>query len=248
MITKELVKDVFEPVPVSFSSGGDNPKYNIPIPAPDIYQAVVRGVFSTGKTEYLGKWREQLTIVFEIDGTIETEGDYYGKRYNIKARWVTNSITKADYPNQSVLSKIIRACTGLQEIPRSFDATLLIGENCQLEVVHRANKNDPSKVYANIANYMRLPKSAVKMAIEVPYEAIPEYILQEREENNRKYNEFMASIQPKTDAESLANSQPPADDNDDFQSSSKAMADAKGSSTEEAMTSFYERVDAESPF
>ena len=49
------------------------------------------------------------------------------------------------------------------ELSNGFDLEKLIGLNCQLNIVHRAGKSDPSKMYANIQGVMPLGKGVANV-------------------------------------------------------------------------------------
>jgi len=230
-----------------------------PLPK-DNYLSVVKDIFPIGNTISEREYEDKITnkkykkfvlvptllFIFQIDARIDNpESEYHGKRYEAN-KWITFIISKENSSNLSNLTKLIQACKKIDVVPDDYDVNQLIGDNIMLDTF------PGEKGYAKIKFFSAVPSFVkTRMEIEDPFDDVPEWVLGIKNKNDIAEQEFLLSQKksvPKTDAESLANSQPPADDNDDFQSSSKAMADAKGSSTEEAMAGYYERVDAESPF
>ena len=57
------------------------------------------------------------------------------------------------------------------EEAEAFDLTVLLGQPCMINIIHKPAKSDPSKIYANIGSISRVPKGmAVPKAINPIFE------------------------------------------------------------------------------
>lgn len=59
-----------------------------------------------------------------------------------------------------------------EEEARAFDITNLIGKPCMINIIHKPSKNDPTKIYANIAGITPLPKG-----VNMPEQINPTFVL-----------------------------------------------------------------------
>ena len=75
---------------------------------------------------------------------------------------------------KSNLRKMLASWRGKEftvEEAEAFDLTVLLGQPCMINIIHKPAKSDPSKIYANIGSISRVPKGmAVPKAINPVFE------------------------------------------------------------------------------
>lgn len=138
-----------------------------------IYQAVCYGVWDLGnqKTVWNGqeKTQHKVVISWEINKTIESEGEYKGKRFVISNRYTFSLSEKSN------LRKHLESWSGqsLKEYEdKGFDLEQLIGKNCMISIIHN-EKGD--KTYANVSAVLGCPDGTQKMIPENTTEP-PEWV------------------------------------------------------------------------
>ena len=150
------------------------------------HQAVCYAVWDLGyqKTSYNGedKIQHKAVISWEVNKTIESEGEYHGKRFVISNRYTISLYSKAK------LREHLESWFGrsfVDEEKTGFDLEKLVGKNCLLNIVHNESNG---KTYANISGVMAVTDGTEPM--------IPE--------NNTEPPDWVKKIQ----SESVQNTQP----------------------------------------
>ena len=135
-----------------------------PIPA-GVHQAVCYGVADIGTqptNNPLHKPARKIVLLFELP----FERADFGERKNAPRG---SSVTLTQSLNEkAILRKMLKSWRGRDFTPQEmegFDPKVLIGQNCQLNIVHEA-KGD--KTFANITSIMPLGKGMTKQKQENP--------------------------------------------------------------------------------
>jgi hypothetical protein len=141
----------------------------LPLPEPGTTQAVCCGVWDLGLQKSMfknqdgsDKYQHKIIIAWEIDEKInEPSSEYNGKPYMLNKKYTLSLGEKAN------LRKDLESWRGkpftAEEIANGFDVEKLYGINCFLGVTHEADKNDASKVYANVSAILPLPRNTPKI-------------------------------------------------------------------------------------
>lgn len=155
-----------------------------PLPESGTTQAVCCGVWDLGlqKTSYMGKEKVQhkIIIAWEIVEKINApESEYNGKPYMLNKKYTLSLGDKAN------LRKDLESWRGRQftadELKAGFDIEKLYGVNCLIGIKHEADKNDASKVYANVTAILPLTKGTEKIKpLRTHEEAPPKWVLEKQ--------------------------------------------------------------------
>lgn len=116
------------------------------------YPAVVVDVQNIGmKTTPWGE-KEKIKIVWETDQKMDD-----GRPF-IASQWYTNSLNE-----KANLRKVVHALLGYrisnEEAEQDFDSDILIGKSCLINVGHRRDSKDSTKIYDSVETVTKLPSS-----------------------------------------------------------------------------------------
>lgn len=144
MVVKDEAKD-FEPIPTG------------------VQQAVCSAIHDLGMQEgYGGKPSHKLAIVWELDER-RTEGEFAGQRF-IVCKTYTATLNE-----RSNLSKDLESWRGKAFTPDErdgFELDVLLGVNCNLNLVEKANSS--GRKFVNVASITGLHKGQHKLKPEQP--------------------------------------------------------------------------------
>lgn len=133
------------------------------------YQAVCTGVYDLGKQESKFGVKHKIVISWEVNKTIETEGEFKGKRYVVSNRYTLSLHEK---------SNLTRDLTSwLGSVPDSLDLETLRGKNCMLGIVH---KDVDGKTYVNVTSVSALVEGMQPITPELDGKP-PEWVVKLRE-------------------------------------------------------------------
>ncbi len=148
-------------------------------PSDGTHQAVCYAIWDIGMQEITWnnekKVQPKLIISWELDQTIEDEGEYKGKRYVVSKRY-----TNSDHQKSNLVAAV-KAWGGgdmTKDQLNGFDLDKLIGENCLLGIVNETNNG---KTYTNITSISPIMDNQTEMKPE--YDGtIPDWVkkLQEK--------------------------------------------------------------------
>ena len=157
-----------------------------PLPEAGTTQAVCCGVWDLGlqKTAYEGEERIQhkIIVAWEIVEKIDApESEYHGKPYMMTRRYTLSLSEKSN------LRKDLESWRGKpftsDDLANGFDVEKLYGVNCYIGIKHEPDRNDPSKVYANVTAILPLPKGAEKTEpLRTREEAPPKWVIEKQEQ------------------------------------------------------------------
>ena len=146
------------------TTGDKFPK--LPLPEAGTTQAVCCAVWDLGlqKSSYMGeeKIQHKIIIAWEIVEKINApESEYHDKPYMLNKKYTLSLGDKAN------LRKDLESWRGVpfneNELKSGFDLERLYGVNCFIGIKHEPDRNDPSKVYANVTAILPLPKGMEKI-------------------------------------------------------------------------------------
>ena len=156
----------------------------LPLPEAGTTQAVCCGVWDLGlqKTYYNGEERIQhkIIIAWEIAEKINApESEYHDKPYMMTKRYTLSLGDKAN------LRKDLESWRGVpftaEDLQNGFDVEKLYGVNCYLGIKHESDRNDPSKVYANVTAILPPPKGVEKIIpLRARDEAPPKWVIEKQ--------------------------------------------------------------------
>lgn len=132
-----------------------------------VHLAVCYGIYDLGThhDDMYGKDRHQVVFLWEVpDSRIELERD--GKRVNLPraiSQKYTLSLSEKANLLRDLQSWMGRPFTA-DELD-GFDLRNVLGKSCQLNIVHASSK-DGTKIYANIAAIMGLPRGVHPLSLE----------------------------------------------------------------------------------
>jgi len=137
---------------------------DIPLPEEGTFRAVCCAVWDLGnqRSEFNGKEKIQhkVLVAFELDQTIQADGEYKGQPYMLTRRYTLSLHEKAN------LRKDLEAWRGKKftpdELANGFDLERLYGITCLVGVAH-VDKKDGSGKYATITAILPLSKGMEKM-------------------------------------------------------------------------------------
>ena len=154
----------------------------IPLPESGTTQAVCCAVWDLGlqKTNFNGeeKTQHKVIIAWEIVEKINVpDSEYNGKPYMLNRKYTLSLGDKAN------LRKDLESWRGkpftADEIKNGFDLDKLYGVNCYIGIKHEQDRNDLTKVYANVTAILPLPKGTAKIApVRLREEAPPKWVLE----------------------------------------------------------------------
>lgn len=163
------------------TTGDKFPK--LPLPEAGTTQAVCCAVWDLGlqKTTYMGeeKIQHKIIIAWEIVEKINApESEYHGKPYMLNKKYTLSLGDKAN------LRKDLESWRGIpfndNELKSGFDLEKLYGVNCYIGIKHEPDRNDPSKVYANVTAILPTPKGVEKITPIRPRDEQPPKWVQEK--------------------------------------------------------------------
>ena len=156
------------------------------LPEAGTTQAVCCAVWDLGiqKTTYMGedKLQHKIIIAWEIVEKINApESEYHGKPYMLNKKYTLSLGEKAN------LRKDLESWRGRpftsEELENGFDTEQLYGINCYIGIKHEADRNDPSKVYANVTAILPPPKGYEKITpLRTREEPPPKWVLEKMEQ------------------------------------------------------------------
>lgn len=153
----------------------------LPLPEAGTTQAVCCAVWDLGlqKSSYMGeeKIQHKIIIAWEISEKINApESEYNGKPYMLNKKYTLSLGDKAN------LRKDLESWRGhpfsADEL-KGFDIEILYGINCLLGIKHEADRNDASKVYANVSAILPTQKGTPNIApLRTREEPPPKWVLE----------------------------------------------------------------------
>jgi hypothetical protein len=156
----------------------------LPLPEAGTVQAVCCAVWDLGnqKTSYMGKERIQhkIIIAWEISQTIDApDSEYHGKPYMLTRKY---TLSMGELSN---LRKDLEAWRGkpftAEEVRNGVDLEKLYGVNCYIGIKHEPDRNDASKVYANVTAILPLPKGVQSIKpVRAHDEAPPKWVIEKQ--------------------------------------------------------------------
>lgn len=160
------------------TTGDKFPK--LPLPEAGTTQAVCCAVWDLGlqKTTFNGedKTQHKIIIAWEVAEKINApESEYHGKPYMLNRKYTLSLGEKAN------LRKDLESWRGKpfsdEELRGGFDVEKLYGINCLIGIKHEPDRNDPTKVYANVTAILPMVKGMEKMTpIRDRNEAPPKWV------------------------------------------------------------------------
>lgn len=163
------------------TTGDKFPK--LPLPEAGTQQAVCCAVWDLGlqlssfkNEDGSDKHQHKIIIAWEITQKIDApESEYHGKPYMLNKKYTLSLGEKAN------LRKDLESWRGrpfaAEELQNGFDLEKLYGANCYIGIKHEADRNDPSKVYANVTALLPLPKGVEKInPVRARDEAAPKWV------------------------------------------------------------------------
>lgn len=164
----------------------------IPLPEPGTTQAVCCAVWDLGlqKTTYMGedKIQHKIIIAWEVTEKINVpDSEYNGKPYMLNRKYTLSLGDKAN------LRKDLESWRGkpftAEELMNGFDLEKLYGVNCLIGIKHEADRNDASKVYANVSAILPLPKGTEYLKPERARDEPPPKWVQEKMDQSIKLDD-----------------------------------------------------------
>ena len=155
----------------------------LPLPESGTTQAVCCAVWDLGlqKTSYMGeeKIQHKVIIAWEIVQKIDApDSEYNGKPYMLNKKYTLSLGEKAN------LRKDLESWRGKpftsEELKHGVDLEKLYGVNCYIGIKHEPDKNDSSKVYANVTAILPTPKGTPPIQPIRPRDEQPPKWVQEK--------------------------------------------------------------------
>lgn len=145
----------------AYDKGGDDFK---PCPAGNHAARVCEVVFlGTVHSEFKGVAKDspQIRIGFEIPAELREDGE----PFVVSTMPITLSVNK-----KATFRKLAQGIVPFTpEMEKDFDADMLLGATCLVNVIHKPKKDDPTIIYANITGASPLPKGMeVGPAVNTP--------------------------------------------------------------------------------
>ena len=161
---------------VKDTTGKEFPK--LPLPEAGTTQAVCCAVWDLGdqlsffkNEDGSDKYQHKIMIAWEISELINVpESEYNGMPYMLKKTYTASLGEKAN------LRKDLESWRGIPftaDELKGFDITKLYGVNCLLGIAHVADRNDPSKIYANVTSILPPLKGTTKLVPQRKFEDAP---------------------------------------------------------------------------
>lgn len=161
------------------TTGDKFPK--LPLPESGTHRAVCCAIWNLGlqKSTFNNeeKIQHKIIIAWEIAQLIDApESEYHGKPYMLNKKYTLSLGDKAN------LRKDLESWRGkpfsADEL-KGFDVEKLYGINCLLGIKHEADRNDASKVYANVTAILPPMKDTEKLVpIRTREEPPPKWVLE----------------------------------------------------------------------
>jgi hypothetical protein len=167
-------------------TNGEKEFQKLPLPEAGTTQAVCCAVWDLGlqATPFIDektgepKVQHKVIIAWEIDEKInEPTSEYHGKPYMLNKKYTLSLGEKAN------LRKDLESWRGkpftADQLKNGFDVEQLYGINCYIGISHIPDRNDKSKVYANVTAILPPPKGAEKMIpVRAKDELPPKWVLE----------------------------------------------------------------------
>ena len=146
----------------AYDKGGDDFK---PCPAGNHAARVFEVIFlGTVHSEFKGVAKDspQIKVGFEIPGELREDG----LPFTVGTMPLTLSVNK-----KASFRKLAQGIVPFTpEMEKDFDADMLLGKICLINVIHTVSKKDPNVTYANITGASPLPKGMeVGPAVNPPF-------------------------------------------------------------------------------
>lgn len=134
--------------------------------SPQVHQAVCIALWDLGTQvmQMFGKAKEKIIIMWEVQGEriqfTNKDGEEMEMPKVITKEYTASLHEKAD------LRKHLEAWRGKQftdEELQGFNLRNILGANCQIQVVHKASKKDPTKKYAVVNSIFPIVKGQPKL-------------------------------------------------------------------------------------
>ena len=158
----------------------------IALPEAGTTQAVCCAVWDLGlqKTTYKGeeKIQHKIIIAWEITEKInQPDSEYHDKPYMLNKKYTLSLGDKAN------LRKDLESWRGVpfseSDLKNGFDLEKLYGINCYIGIKHEPDRNDASKVYANVTAILPPPKGYEKITpLRARDEPPPKWVLEKIEQ------------------------------------------------------------------
>ena|SRR5688572_14053392 len=152
----------------------------LPLPEAGTTQAVCCAVWDLGlqKSTFAGeeKIQHKIIVAWEVTEKINApDSEYNGKPYMLNKKYTLSLSDKAN------LRKDLESWRGrpfsADELANGFDIEKLYGVNCYIGIKHEPDRNDASKVYANVTAILPLPKGVEKITpLRAKNEAPPKWV------------------------------------------------------------------------
>src|SRR5687768_9367000 len=155
----------------------------LPLPEAGTTQAVCCAVWDLGlqKSTFAGeeKIQHKIIIAWEITEKINApESEYNSKPYMLNKKYTLSLGEKAN------LRKDLESWRGIpftaDELQNGFDLDKLYGANCYIGIKHEPDRNDASKVYANVTAILPIPKGLEKITPLRARDELPPKWVQEK--------------------------------------------------------------------
>jgi len=151
---------------VKDTTGKEFPK--LPLPEAGTTQAVCCAVWDLGEQlsffkneDGSDKYQHKIMIAWEISELINVpESEYNGKPYMLKKTYTASLGEKAN------LRKDLESWRGVPfsaDELKGFDIFKLYGVNCLLGITHTPDRNDSTKIYANVTSILPPLKGSPKL-------------------------------------------------------------------------------------
>lgn len=167
---------------IAKTTGDTFPK--LPLPEAGTTQAVCCAVWDLGlqKATYMGeeKIQHKIIIAWEIAQKIDApESEYRGKPYMLNKKYTLSLGDKAN------LRKDLESWRGKafssDQLTNGFDVEILYGVNCLIGIAHQPDRNDASKVYANVTSILPPVKGMEKLLpLRTREEPPPKWVIEKQ--------------------------------------------------------------------
>lgn len=121
-----------------------------------MHQGICHAIYDLGEqfNSYYNNYSNKILLVFELP---HIRGDFeeHGQTVN-KPRVVSNRYT-ASLGKKANLRKMLESWRGrafTNEELEGFDLGNILGINCQVQIIHEPDREDPNKMYSNIQNVL----------------------------------------------------------------------------------------------
>jgi hypothetical protein len=155
------------PYIVKDTTGKEFPK--LPLPEAGTTQAVCCAVWILGEQlssfkneDGSDKYQHKIIIAWEITEKINApESEYHGKPYMLNKKY---TLSLGDKANLRKDLESWRGCPfSADELQNGFDIEKLYGVNCLIGIKHEADRNDKTKIYANVTSILPPIKGSEKL-------------------------------------------------------------------------------------